>query len=59
MPTERNGLFLRGVLLNAASRMVTATGHAPFSVCEAHVLVDARVHTVKFYDEAAWSPRPQ
>lgn len=51
MPAERTGLVLRGTLLKALSREVKPKNMDAFTVFEARVLSDARIHIVSFYDE--------
>jgi len=50
MSTERAGLVLRGTLLKASSREVKPKNSDAFTVFEARVLSDARIHIVTFYD---------
>ncbi len=52
MSSERTGLLLRGQLLKVGSREVTPKGSDAFTVFEARMLADARIHIVTFYDQA-------
>jgi hypothetical protein len=52
MSSERTGLLIRGQLLKVGSREVSPKGSEPFTVYEARLLSDARIHIVSFYDQA-------
>jgi hypothetical protein len=51
MSSERTGLILRGQLLKVGSREVTPKGSDAFTVYEARLLSEARIHIVTFYDQ--------
>jgi hypothetical protein len=51
MSSERTGLLLRGQLLKVGSREVAPKGSEAFTVYEARLLSDARIHIVTFYDQ--------
>lgn len=51
MSSERTGLLIRGELRKVGSREVTPKGGEPFTVYEARLLSDARIHVVTFYSQ--------